>query len=659
MVHIFTFVINPEKSEKMKVFFALEFKWATIILSLISCLPVRAADPAKREQELLKELQSGNLKESDKITLWYSLASAYVGYKTPEARIYARKLDSSRNSLARQYGRMIMAGITLNEAQYDSTAMYLEAALQKYRALFASDLKMGSEIYNRLGHLETIMSRPESAIKNYLEALKLCEQIPDYGQMCAVCTNISYLYGQVGADNKTKLDYAYRALNYALMSKDPWAMEQAYSTLGNTLQEADSVQKALKFQIMGLELSRDMKSEQKECFAALNIGCTYISIEQWSDAERYLNEALALAVKNNLKRPEAYILSCLSDVYRGLKKYDLSEKYIREALEKKEALSDSEQLDIYLSAINLSVIRGDYEGFSSQFDAYLKQLNKLHDLSIQEKMMELEKKYDTEKKEQKIAGLARSRKMILVTAIIGLVALASAILALFFRIRLMSSRKKLAEQHITRLEQEKKLIATQAVLDGETTERSRLARDLHDGLGSMLSVVKLNLKDIKGGITLEAQDVEHYNNALLMLDDSIKELRRVAHNMMPESLMHYGLKVSLADFCNSVPNVQFHFYGTDIRLDNKLEIMIYRAVHELVNNALKHAKAQMINVQVVQEEKRVSLIVQDDGVGFDVSAPTTGMGLNNIDKRVKVFNGKMEIFSQPGKGTEINIEFNI
>ena len=643
----------------MKVFFARKLKWVTVILLLITSLPVMSADPAKREQELLKELQSENLDENEKITLWYNLASVYVGYKTPEARIYARKLDSSRNSLARQYGRMIMAGVTLNEAQYDSTAMYLETALQNYQTLFATDLKMGSEIYNRLGHLETVMSRPESAIKNYLEALKLCEQIPDYGQMCAVCTNISYLYGQVGADSKVKLDYAYKALDYALKSKDPWALEQAYSTLGNTLQEADSVQKALEFQIKGLELSRSMKSGQKECFAALNIGCTYISTGQWTDAGKYLNEALDLAVKYNLKRPEAYILSCLSDVYRGLKKYDLSEKYIMEALKKKDALSDSEQLDIYLSAINLSVVRGDYESFSRQFDDYQKQLNKLHDLSIHEKMIELEKKYDTEKKEQRIADLARSKKMILIIALIGLVALASAILALFFRIRLMSSKKILAEQRIDRLEQEKKLIATQAVLDGETTERSRLARDLHDGLGSMLSVVKLNLKDIKGGVTLEAQDVEHYNNALAMLDDSIKELRRVAHNMMPESLMRYGLKVSLTDFCNSVPDVQFHFYGTDRRLDNKLEIMIYRAVHELVNNAVKHARAQKINVHVVQEEERVSVIVQDDGTGFDVSAPSAGMGLNNIEKRVKVFNGKMDIFSQPGKGTEINIEFNI
>jgi len=283
----------------------------------------------------------------------------------------------------------------------------------------------------------------------------------------------------------------------------------------------------------------------------------------------------------------------------------------------------------------------------------------VHDLAIHEKMAELETKYETGKKDQQIADMARNQRMMLMTGIVGLLAVASILMALFFRYRLTNSRKTLAEQRVSQLEQEKKLIATQAVLDGETSERSRLARDLHDGLGSMLSVIKLNLNDIKEGVTLEAEDVGHFNNALSMLDDSIKELRRVAHNMMPDSLMRYGLKVSLTDFCHSVSNAQFHFFGTDKRLDSKLEIMVYRTVHELVNNAIKHAEAEMINVQIIQENERLSVIVHDNGIGFNTSAIKGGMGLSNIEKRVKVFNGEMNIYSQPGKGTEINIEFKL
>ncbi|HPT12470.1 MAG TPA: histidine kinase [Bacteroidales bacterium] len=643
----------------MNNIFSSVIRFGLLSTLLLFCVVLKAVDPEKRERELLKKLQSDNLEEGEKIRVWYNLATVYIGYKTPDARLYAKKLDESNDELGSQYGRMIMAGITLNAAHYDSTEMFLNDALKEFQYRFSSDIKMGSEIYNRFGHLQTARSIPESAIKNYLEALKLSEKIPDYSQMCAVCTNISYLYGQVGADSKIQLDYAYKALDYAEKSKDPWALEQAYSTLGNTLQEDGEIEEALKYQLKGLELSRSMKSEQKECFAALNIGCTYLSLERWTDAGKYFDMALDLARKNDLRRPEAYILSCLSDVYRGLKQYDTSEKYVTEALEKKDALSDSEQLDIYLSAINLSVLRGDFETFSKQFTSYQDQLNKVHDLAIHEKMAELETQFETGKKDQQIADMARNQRMMLITGIVGLLAVASILLALFFRYRLANSHKTLAEQRVSQLEQEKKLIATQAVLDGETSERSRLARDLHDGLGSMLSVIKLNLNDIKEGVTLEAEDVGHFNNALSMLDDSIKELRRVAHNMMPDSLMRYGLKVSLTDFCHSISNVQFHFFGTDKRLDSKLEIMVYRTVHELVNNAIKHAEAEMINVQIIQEDERLSVIVQDNGIGFNTSAVMGGMGLSNIEKRVKVFNGGMNIFSQPGKGTEINIEFKL
>jgi len=90
-----------------------------------------------------------------------------------------------------------------------------------------------------------------------------------------------------------------------------------------------------------------------------------------------------------------------------------------------------------------------------------------------------------------------------------------------------------------------------------------------------------------------------------------------------------------------------------------LEIMIYRSVHELVNNALKYAEAENINVQIVQQPDRVSLTVQDDGKGFDPTTPVKGTGLNNIRTRAESVGGSMNIFSEPGKGTEINVEFKI
>src|SRR5690606_5750851 len=138
------------------------------------------------------------------------------------------------------------------------------------------------------------------------------------------------------------------------------------------------------------------------------------------------------------------------------------------------------------------------------------------------------------------------------------------------------------------------------------------------------------------------------------LDDSIQELRRVAHHMMPESLLRYGLKASLSDFCSAIPIADFHYFGDETRLSEKLEIMIYRCIHELVNNALKHAQAKHINVQLVQEQDRISFTVQDDGIGFD-QEQVEGMGLKNVRQRVAAFQGKMNIYSS-SQGTEIHVE---
>ncbi|MDR1553218.1 MAG: sensor histidine kinase, partial [Prevotellaceae bacterium] len=227
---------------------------------------------------------------------------------------------------------------------------------------------------------------------------------------------------------------------------------------------------------------------------------------------------------------------------------------------------------------------------------------------------------------------------------------------LFYRHKLNIQKRKQAEQQIKQLEQEKQLIATQALIDGEAAERSRLARDLHDGLGGMLSVVKLNLKDMKGYSILDNFDIDHFNKAMHMLDQSIDELRRVAHHIMPESLMRYGLKVSLEDFCRAISGAHFQFFGDDADLDNRLKILIYRCAYELINNAVKHANATNINVQLMIDNGLISLSVHDNGKGFDPATVAGGSGLENVRIRVATYNGKMNIYSAPDKGTEISIE---
>jgi signal transduction histidine kinase len=228
--------------------------------------------------------------------------------------------------------------------------------------------------------------------------------------------------------------------------------------------------------------------------------------------------------------------------------------------------------------------------------------------------------------------------------------------ALVLAYALFICRRRFNALKIKQQNEEKQLIATQAVLDGETAERSRLARDLHDGIGGMLSVVKLNLNEIKNSPALENTDVTRFNDTLKVIDQSVVELRRVAHHVMPESLMRYGLKTSVEDFCHTVPNAHFQYFGNEDRLDYRLEVLLYRCTYELVNNAMKYANATDIHVQLMIEDGLASLTVHDNGDGFDPLRDTIGTGLKNIRTKVSAYNGNMYIKSTSEEGTEVSIE---
>ena len=164
---------------------------------------------------------------------------------------------------------------------------------------------------------------------------------------------------------------------------------------------------------------------------------------------------------------------------------------------------------------------------------------------------------------------------------------------------------------------------------------------------------------MKQGVFIEAEDVSRFNKVIEMLDNSMQELRRVAHNMMPESLSRYGLKVALEDFCSSFGNVHFYFFGEEKRIEKSIEIALYRTVFELVNNSVKHAEAENINVQIVQQTDRISINVQDDGKGFNTEENLKGAGLQNISNRINSVGGTINFLSSKDQGTEIFIEIHL
>jgi signal transduction histidine kinase len=231
------------------------------------------------------------------------------------------------------------------------------------------------------------------------------------------------------------------------------------------------------------------------------------------------------------------------------------------------------------------------------------------------------------------------------------------------RNKLLWQNQKLREQRITELEQERKLVAAQSVMKGQEEERSRLARDLHDGVGGLLSGVKLSMSNMKGNVFLSEENAHSFENVISQLDQSIVELRRVSHNMMPEALIKYGLKEALENYCENINvsgkiKVQLQTYGMEKRMEQSTEIIIYRMIQELLNNVIKHAEAKNVLIQLVRKEDHFNLTVEDDGKGFDTKEieTKTGAGLANIKARAEYLNGNVDIVSKKGEGTSVNIE---
>jgi len=276
---------------------------------------------------------------------------------------------------------------------------------------------------------------------------------------------------------------------------------------------------------------------------------------------------------------------------------------------------------------------------------------------------DVQHKYDKEKKENELLNIkAESKQKSVLNNILLVSGFVLVLLSLLSYLN-FQNKQKLQQSQIAQLEKDKQLLAVDAMLKGQEEERSRLAKDLHDGLGGMLSGVKLSFVNMKENMIMDAAGVQSFEASILRLDDTIAELRKVAHNLMPEALVKFGLINALADFCNSMQlsantKIIFEHLGIERQLGNTADLYIYRIAQELINNALKHAAAKQILVQLTKTTDKVLLTVEDDGIGFnkDILQFAKGIGFVNLRQRVDYFKGTIDIDTNPEQGTSVNIE---
>jgi signal transduction histidine kinase len=204
-----------------------------------------------------------------------------------------------------------------------------------------------------------------------------------------------------------------------------------------------------------------------------------------------------------------------------------------------------------------------------------------------------------------------------------------------------------------------------ALLLGEEQERKRIATELHDGMGSLLSTLKLNAESIElNEKQLNDKQIAAYKNVIDLIDKSCIELRNISHNMIPIGIEQFGLIQSLQLIFKKINNsgktiFYLDTYNLNERFNRELELSLYRITLELINNIIKHSNAKNATIQLIKNDDSITLMVVDDGIGFDSNKIKEGMGLHNIKSRVDVFNGKLTIDTQPERGSTFIIEIPI
>lgn len=297
-------------------------------------------------------------------------------------------------------------------------------------------------------------------------------------------------------------------------------------------------------------------------------------------------------------------------------------------------------------------------------------------IAREDRFANLEIKYGTAKKEQalKVQRLelgqvhaAKRRREVQLLWSVGAALMLATVLLLLFRNnqhikRLREKERVVHVQEVNDLMHQQEIRSLDAMMEGQERERKRIAQDLHDRLGSMLSAIKLQFSALEGRLEeLRSDQQKQYHHVFTLLDDAVGEVRRISHDMVKSSLARFGLKGALEDLYSTVHvpgklDIEMSLFGLDDRLDQRVEIAVYRMVQECISNALRHARAHRLTIQVTRSAGMLNLIVEDDGVGFDPTQVNEGMGMANLRRRAADVGGTVRVDTRPGRGTSISVD---
>ena len=580
-------------------------------------------------------------KDDDLLLAYDELMRGYLPYDAQKAEDYGRKalaLSYERNGLnVRQSVLRNFGLISFGREAFDEAIAFYQQALdvvdkmaelKRYSEKDVDDAR--SSIYGNMANVYNLQDKAHLAIHYYQLALPLFEKYNWLESQAVLYYNIGELYYTIGNLSEAEQNYLLavrkgQASGDSLMMAMPRkGLIQIYIANGQYEKARQTAEKCYAFYHAHRHQEEQDYPVVLASLARLNLMEGH---QDLAAAKAFAEEARSLA--------DSLLFENKSSVYIACCEVAMAERKWKQAL-------DYGLLSIHPDSLATSADAGCYQllaeiyaelGQKDKARAYIQKMcdvmNRYATDHYQSGLSQMEVIYETEKKEARIVALDKERALFLwlLATAIGLIVLLVALLVY---------------RHLAHCRQ-KALLAARVALETEAKERQILARDLHDSIGGMLSLLRLKISTQK---TDEADN-------LALLDDTIVELRRVSHHLMPEELLRGGLVSALHDFAVSVPGAQFQTFG-DIQLSKEQELVLYRCAYELVNNAMKHAKAAHIDIQLMQVAREVTLTVGDDGPGMD-KHETDGIGLQNIRERIAPYHGTLRIVTNENEGTEINV----
>lgn len=559
----------------------------------------------------------------------------------------------------RPYDQQMEAALKLVQhfelKNFDSTLIEGDKALKIARK--NTDSVAVAELKRHIGVASYFKGKYEVAAKNFYESIAILEARNEKAKVAPVYNELAKLYRKTrdlekATENYQKAEVIYRQLN------DTGGIAMILNESGVVYEYKKDYKEAISRYTASLKLAEAAGDSLSVSYSLSNIAGVYVIEKNYDMAEKNLLRALHIREVLRDSFALALTYSDLGAAMSAKGDYRKAIDYLTRSNQVAEGLKYPElQSNNYNELAAVARKQGD---FQKAFDFFMMRTalrDSLMGIEKTKQIQELNAKYESARKEQQIQqqqNKIRLQNFIFIG--IGGVLLLLVLLGIsqYRRYRL---RKESQLQAEIMKQQE---LSVKAVMEAEENERQRIALDLHDGVGQMMSAAKMNLSAIESELSFtDNQQQQSFEKIIQLVDESCREVRTVSHIMMPNALLKNNLAAAISEFVARINNkhLNVHVYteGLDERLDINTETVLYRVIQECVNNAMKHAGATNLDISLIRDKDGISGTIEDNGKGFDPAEREQfeGIGLKNIISRIEYLKGTVDFDAAPGRGTVV------